>query len=124
MTRKTIASIAAETAATLRETAPRARERTLDAADIEAAIRQHLKAARREPTGNTVTTTARGGYVPNGYKYRADCDVVDITGRRVGDLQVSAGRGWAQKRAYGAGDTVITRSRKPEQTQGRIVARS
>jgi hypothetical protein len=119
----TIAETATRAAADLRSKAPRARSRTLDASEIERAIRKHLKIARRiaklDPT-RKVTTTLVGGHVVNSYKYRADTDLVCIEGVRAAGLTIHTSRCHAQRRPGGQGATLIVRSRLPEQSQGRI----
>ena len=119
----TIAKTAAETERNLREMAPRARERTLEAGGIEYAIRTHLRYARRvakvDPERITMTVL-RGGYVPNSYKYRASCDEVWILGTSAKDLVVSYARAAAQRRPRGAGSTLIVRSRTKDESLGRI----
>ena len=121
----TIAQTAARTAATLRAEAPKAHTRTIDASDIEHAIKAHLKqarAAKRRDAGEVVRTTLRGGYVPNSYGYSADADRVTITGTTATALTIEARRERAQSRPSGSGSLLIIRCIKPGQTRGRIVA--
>jgi len=120
MSSKTIKTIAAAAANTLRERAPKARSRTLDADDIEHAVRTHLRLSRKAPEGSVVRTTLTGGFVPNSYKYRADCDHVTIEGRKAASLTVLPQRAWAQKRSHGDGDTQITRYIADGQSVGTI----
>ena len=119
----TINKTAAFAHITLRTASPKARTRTLDADDIAQGIRDHLKHARRlaktDPT-RTVTTTLRGGYVPNGYRYAAESDDVRITGTRAADVVVVATRARAQSRAHGIGPELVTRSRGEGESMGRI----
>lgn len=119
---RTIATIAAEAEADLVAARGRATTRTLDAAEIEDAIREHLRHARAlaksEPT-TTVRTVLRGGYVL--YGYRASADTVTITGARVDELAVDAQRAAAQSRPHGHGDRLIVRAVREGQRQGRIV---
>jgi len=119
----TIAQTATAAAADLRQMAPRARQRTLDADDIEHAVRLHLKhaqkVARNDPTRVTMTVL-RGGFVPNSYRGRAECDEVTIIGLKAADLSVACSRVWAQSRSYGRGALLVVRSRLPDQSQGRI----
>ncbi len=120
----TIAAHAAYAADALRSEAPRARCRCLDAEDIEHAIRAHLKAARaatRRDEGEWVVTVDRGGVVTNGYRGRAECDAVRITGTRVSDLEVTTTRGPAPRRPYGRGATLVVRCLRPGQPFGRVV---
>lgn len=119
----TIAKAATEAASILRSSAPRARQRTLDADDIERAIRIHLRIARKvakEDPERVTMTTLVGGFVPNSYKYRAECDEVSIIGTHAAHVVVRAGRGYAQSRPNGVGNALIVRSRLPEQARGRI----
>lgn len=110
MSRKTIASIAIVTEAKLREDAPRARERILDSADIETAIRKHLGIARRTRDASAhVETTLSGGHVCNSYDWKALTDHVRITGRRVAELKIQASRSYAQKRPNAIGSLGIVR---------------
>ena len=118
-----IATIAAAAAAALRSESPRAKSRTLDASEIEYAIRQHLRVARRlrrTDADRTVRTTLTGGHVPNSYRYRADADHVAIEGETARDLKIHTCRTYAQRRPNGDGSTLIVRSKTPEQEQGRI----
>lgn len=119
----TIAKKAAAAAAALRAEAPRARTRRVEAETIEHAMREHLKIARRlrrtDPE-RIVRTRICGGHVPNGYKYSAGCDHVEIKGSRASDLEVIVRRGYAQKRPHGIGSTLLVRSYIPGQSQGRV----
>ena len=107
----------------LRASEPKARARILDAREIEHAIRVHLRVARRvakrDPT-REVITTLRGGFVANSYKYGARSDMVTLRGHTARDLRITTGRGRAQCRQQGVGDTLLVRSKTPEQVQGRI----
>ena len=119
----TIAQTATAAAAELRQKAPRARQRTLDADDIANAINLHLKHAQKvakgDPTRVTMTVL-RGGFVPNSYRGRAECDEVTIIGLEPDGLSVACSRVWAQSRSYGRGALLVVRSRLPDQSQGRI----
>jgi len=124
MTRRTIASIAATAEDTLTAEAPRATARRLSSWEIERAIKAHLKAAKRARTTHpaaVVRTSLCGGHVVNSYRYRAHTDYVYITGGRIGDLEVGAGRADAQSRAFGRGSTLLVRRVSPDQTMGTIV---
>ena len=79
---------------------------------------QHTPRTRAQ--GSVVRTTLTGGFVPNSYKYRADCDHVTIEGRKVASLTVLPQRAWAQKRSHGDGDTQITRYIADGQSVGTI----
>lgn len=120
-TRLRLATPVAEALAT--ERGPRVRARTLTDGDVVAALEQHhaaLKAA--QPDDLIATTTARGGFVPNSYGFRADADEVRIvTELATGATTITATRGWAQSRRYGNGDPVVSRLRRSGQPQGRIV---
>lgn len=120
----TIAKQAAEAHQALRADAPRATQRTLEAIEIEHAIREHLRHARsvgRTAPEDCVLTTLRGGFVANNYGYRASADTVYISGRLASSLVVRALRDNAQSRRNGWGETLIHRARKPGQTQGRVI---
>lgn len=120
----TITKQAAKAHQALRADAPRATQRTLDAVEIEHAIREHLRHARsvgRTAPEDRVLTTLRGGYVTNGYGYRASADTVYISGRLASSLVVRALRDNAQSRRNGWGETLIHRARKPGQVQGRVI---
>ena len=119
----TIAQLAVITEKTLQREAPRARERRLDAAHIEHAIRVHLKHARRvarEDESRITRTTLCGGYVANSYKHSASADHLAIEGTSAKVLSITAGRCAAQRRPHGVGETLIVRSRTPDQDRGRI----
>lgn len=113
----TIAERAALAHQRLRRAAPRAKQRTLDANEIEFAIREHLRWARkigRSAPEDRVITTLHGGFVPNSYRWRAEADTVEIEGRRAAELKINATRDRARNRPRGAGDTLIHRAIRPE----------
>ena len=89
----------------LRQNAPRARRRTLDAAEIASAIAEHHAITSANP-GATVTTRIVGGYVPRSYAFRADCDRVEITTDPEGRMTYSVGRATCEVRPFGKGPRV------------------
>ena len=89
----------------LRQNAPRARRRTLDASDIASAIAEHRAVADANP-GATVTTRVVGGYVPGSYGFRAECDRVEITTNPEGRTTYSVGRATCEVRPFGKGPRV------------------
>ena len=105
--------------AALRRIAPTARVRRLDAADIEAAIREHLKVARslrRSEPETVVTTSLSGGHVAGAYDYAAFADWATIVGGTAATLIVTT----ARVRTGTGRSTLIVRARKPGQERGRI----
>jgi hypothetical protein len=122
--RKTVRRLAEEHAASLRSEAPRARQRTLSADELEAAIRAHLRAARvarKRYPGRAVSTTVHGGFVPNSYRYAAESDEALIRGHRAADLVVTSERSWAPKRPHGEGNWLVHRAIEPGQSSGTIL---
>jgi hypothetical protein len=105
----------------------RARTRTLDASDVNQAMAQHAAVlAGANDDDVCAVTTLRGGFVPNSYGYRADCDEVRITSARKGPddawiTEAKAGRVQAQSRPAGRGDLCISRLARAGQSMGRIV---
>jgi len=91
----------------LRSLAPRARSRIVDASDIEAALHEHAATVAANP-GVTVRTRVVGGFVPNSYGYKADCDRFEVETDAQGRTTYAASRTWAESRAYGKGSLLRT----------------
>lgn len=122
----TIKRHAEAAARALRAAAPGTHARTLNAKDIEWAIRAHLKQARiarRTHPAAVVVTTENGGHIGKQYKYSAHTDHIEITGGYVRDLVIVARRKNAQIRSRGEGATRIIRRRMPHQSMGTIVGK-
>lgn len=91
----------------LRSLAPRARSRTLEVSEIDAALRVHAETVAANP-GAAVKTRAVGGFVPNSYGYRADADRFEIETDAKGRTTYVASRAFAESRSFGRGDTLRT----------------
>jgi hypothetical protein len=108
----------------LREDAPRATARLLDADDIDAGLTEHRAALRAvSPDDTTATTTIRGGFVASGYGYWGESDEVRVsTDIATGATTLTAERAPAQRRPRGEGALVISRLLRADQTTGRVVS--
>lgn len=105
----------------------RASQRTLDLDDIAAALAAHALLLGSSATDDDVEarTTLRGGFVPNGYKYRAESDEVRIVSRRVDGTwttTATASRARASSRSHGSGELCIHRLLRAGQVDGRVVS--
>lgn len=85
----------------------RERERLLQLSTIQAAVDEAMEAVNSSPY-LTVDVEVRGVFtVPNSYKYVAHGDRVTVHVRRVNGrldpIQISAWRGYAQRRSHGGG---------------------
>lgn len=96
-------SLASLAHAYLRSLAPKARSRTVDAAEIAEALAAHEAAVAANP-GTAIRTRLVGGFVPNSYGYRADADRVEIETDAQGRTVWNVSRAWAESRPYGNGD--------------------
>ncbi len=102
-------SFASLVVAHLRAIAPKARTRTLDTVDVDAALREHAETVAANP-GVAVRTRLVGGFVPNGYGYKAEGDYLQIeTDAQGRTTYVATRRAWgAPSASYGRGDALRT----------------
>ena len=107
-------------AAFRRAAAPRARTRTLAAANVAGALGAHTYAVACLP-GETVVTTVVGGYVANSYGSAAESDRLRLTTTPDGGTTYEAGRVGAASRPYGRGPALVQRALRPGQVQGRVL---
>lgn len=98
-----------------------------DVAYMTSAIRAAVKRAKAEGILDVVRIEARvrGGFVPNNYAWKAECDEVTMVltyeDGRPSKLDGRAHRTAAQHRARGAGNRAVIRRVREGQTQGTIV---
>lgn len=100
-------SFASLVVAHLRALAPKARTRTLDTVDVDAALREHAETVAANP-GVAVRTRLVGGFVPNSYGYRAESDRFEIETDARGRTTYVATRTGAESRSFGRGDALRT----------------
>lgn len=107
--------------AATRKAAPRARERVLDESDLRALV-EALAAAQPEADDVLLRGVVYGGFVPNGYRYRAEADVARVTvDLATGVTDVRVTRTDAPRRSHGRGSSLLVRLVRAGQTDGRIV---
>lgn len=105
------------------------RARKLDASDVAEALKLARRLVRRPSSAHTLRISARGGYVPNSYGYRAEADAFEIVFTRAEDgawrlASAEARRERAQSRAHGDGPRLIARAIHAGQRDGSIVYRA
>ena len=102
-------SFASLVVAYLSTVAPKARTRTLDEVEVEGALREHAETVAANP-GVAVRTRLVGGYVPNGYGYKAEGDYLQVeTDAQGRTTYVVTRNAWgAPSASYGRGDACRT----------------
>lgn len=101
-----VVSLASSIATYLRTLSPRARQRTLDAADVASALAEHAATVAAHP-GVEVRTRLHGGYLPNSYM-GGESDRVQIETDAQGRTTYHVSRTYAEHTAHGRGDTLRT----------------
>jgi hypothetical protein len=105
-------------AASLREAAPRVRERTLGAGSLDYLMLEHHEAVRAAEGPCVIRSRADGGAVANSYGDGATadwCSIVTVVGEVDGDLvaegtSVVCARAWARKVPHGDNGRTVTRA--------------
>lgn len=104
--------------AALHEKTPRARTRRIERGDYVAHLTRALSLAQSDDV--CLKFAHVGGFVPNSYGYRAECDRIEVTvGLTDGTAHVTAYRATAQSRPRGYGFNYSVRLLKDGQAQGR-----